>query len=131
MNIVANVDSKPEAVLIRGLEPIDGIEILKNNRKSSPRQKSEVSKIINLTNGPGKICEALKIDVSYNGLDCCFSVELFVMNPEDDDAELEIDRSTRININYAKEYIYKPWRFFIKNNPYVSKAKIQHEYKHN
>ena len=45
------------------------------------------------------------------------------------DYKFEIERSTRININYSEEYRFKPWRFYIKDNPYVSKVKIEHKFK--
>jgi DNA-3-methyladenine glycosylase len=125
LNIVANDADKPEAVLIRAVEPLEGIEKIKNLRKETSTSCSE-SKLVNLTNGPGKVGAALNITKSQNGLDLSQSEDFYLL---DNDEKIIIEKSTRININYAEEYIYKPWRFYIKNNKYVSKAKVEHQYK--
>jgi DNA-3-methyladenine glycosylase len=124
LNIVSNEADKPEAVLIRSIEPLKGIETIKEIRGDS--SLTTLKNIINLVNGPGKVGKALNIDRSHNAVDLCHSKEIFLI--DDPDFKFEIDRSTRININYAEEYKYKPWRFYIKNNPFVSKVKIEHQY---
>jgi DNA-3-methyladenine glycosylase len=125
LNIVSNTEEKPEAILIRAVEPISGMDIIKKlrNEKKSVLKKSE---LINLTNGPGKVGACLDIKLTDNAVDLCTSDDFYLMdNPEE---EFEMERSTRININYAKEYRFKPWRFYIKNNPFVSKGKVEHQY---
>lgn len=114
LNVVANKKDKPEAVLIRAIEPLTEIDFIKQNRKiKSP-------KINDLTNGPGKLCKALLIDKKLNLYDLITGNELFLA--ETNFAEnLEIEKSKRINIDYAQEYCEKLWRFYLKNNAYVSK----------
>mgnify|MGYP000907705268 FL=1 len=112
LNIVAGEEEIPEAVLIRGVEPIEGIEILKQNRKIKGKQ------INNLTNGPGKLCEALAIDKSLNGSDLVFRNEIYILDSKE---KPDIVKSKRINIDYAEEYVNKLWRFYIRDNIFVSR----------
>ncbi|HHT51406.1 MAG TPA: DNA-3-methyladenine glycosylase [Eubacteriaceae bacterium] len=112
LNIVAGEEEIPEAVLIRGVEPIEGIEILKQNRKIKGKQ------INNLTNGPGKLCEALAIDKSLNGSDLVFGNEIYILDSKE---KPDIVKSKRINIDYAEEYVNKLWRFYIRDNIFVSR----------
>jgi DNA-3-methyladenine glycosylase len=93
------------AVLIRALEPLEGIEIMKRNRG--------VSDTRNLTNGPGKLTKAFGIDKRHNGLDLTGD-ELFI---ENSDEKVKVARSTRIGISKGKS---KKLRFYIKNR-FVSK----------
>lgn len=114
LNIVATEEDKPEAVLIRAVEPLNNIDILKKYRNIKS------NKIQDLTNGPGKLCKALNIDRTLNGYDLINGNELYVMESEGED-NFEIVETTRINIDYAEEYKDKLWRFYIKDNKYVSK----------
>ncbi|MBF8982352.1 DNA-3-methyladenine glycosylase [Lutibacter sp. B2] len=112
LNIVANCKDKPEAVLIRGVEPLSEIETLKEKRNIKS------NKIEDLTNGPGKLCKALEITKELNGYDLIHGDELYIV---ENDEEFEIVEAKRINIDYAQEYKDKLWRFYIKNNKFVSK----------
>jgi DNA-3-methyladenine glycosylase len=105
LNVNAKV-GKLGAVLIRALEPLEGIEIMKRNRG--------VSDTRNLTNGPGKLTKAFGIDKRHNGLDLTGD-ELFI---EDSDEKVKVARSTRIGISKGK---CKMLRFYIKSNRFVSK----------
>jgi DNA-3-methyladenine glycosylase len=118
LNIIANTADKPEGVLIRAVEPLEGVDIIQKFRNTK--------KQVDLTNGPGKVTSALKITGDYCSLDLCASDDVFL---EDDGFnEFTTERSVRVNIDYAEEYIYKPWRFFIKDNSYVSKIKLKYDY---
>lgn len=110
MNIVTNKPDKPEAVLIRALEPIEGIELMKKRRK--------LDKVINLTNGPGKLCMAMGINKDNYGMDLC-SDQLYLEYPTINE-QVEVIPSKRINIDYAGEAKDYLWRFTIKNNKYIS-----------
>jgi DNA-3-methyladenine glycosylase len=121
MNIVANDDKKPQAVLIRAVEPIKGLSTIIENRKNI--YKSKKVSLSFLTNGPGKLTAALKIDRSFNGVDLCSSKEIFLIDDDNDKYSFEMGMSKRINIDYADEWKDKPWRFFIKKNLFVSKVK--------
>lgn len=112
LNIVVEREGKPEAVLIRGIEPVENIEEIKSNRSIKSKKEQD------LTNGPGKLCTALKIDKSLNGYDITRKGELYITEGEEIE---EIITAKRINIDYAEEYRDKHWRFYIKGNKFVSK----------
>ncbi len=110
-NIVTNKKNKPEVVLIRALEPVEGIELMVRRRGTE--------KIKNLCSGPGKLCRAMEISKKDNAADLCGD-SLYLLDsasiPEND-----ILATPRINIDYAGEAINYPWRYIIKGNKYVSK----------
>lgn len=116
-NIVTNVEETPQAVLIRAVEPIDGLEAMAQYRFKKSYDSLTKSQIIGLSNGPGKLCKALSIDKSHNGVDLCGS-RLYV--EEGDNDKLDIVSAKRVGIDYAEEAKDYLWRFYIKNNEYVS-----------
>lgn len=112
-NVVTGPEGTPTAVLVRAVEPEEGIELMWERRA--------VSKERELTSGPGKLCKALGIDRSFDGEDLTTSRRVRL---EDAGARLrseEIAAGPRIGIAYAEEYALKPWRFWIKGNVFVSK----------
>jgi DNA-3-methyladenine glycosylase len=113
VNITAgNVPGKPEAVLIRALEPISGEDIMAKRRGGQP------AKITNLTNGPGRLCMAMGISKLQNKAD--FTVPPFyIQNAPSAKAE-EIVETTRIGVDYSREWKSTPWRFYIKGNKFIS-----------
>ncbi|MDK2946554.1 MAG: DNA-3-methyladenine glycosylase [Geotoga sp.] len=112
LNIVCSEKDKPEAVLIRAVEPLNEIEYIRMNRKIKS------NKVEDLTNGPGKLCQALDIDTSLDGIDLLNNSVLYI---QDNLSNHEIVASKRINIDYAGEYANKLWRFYIKDNKFISK----------
>ena len=112
LNVVAAEEDIPQGVLIRAVEPIEGLDIIKKNRPIKSK------KIQDLTNGPGKLCQALDIDMDLRGTDLVHGQDLYIL---DNTETFETVASKRINIDYAEEYRDKPWRFYIKNNIFVSK----------
>ena len=108
-NVVTEKQDVPGAVLIRALEPIKGIEIMKKNRGNS--------NVFNLTNGPGKLTKAMNITGKQNGLDLTKSKELFICKPEETE-KFEVVSANRIGIKVGVD---KPWRLYTKNNIFVSK----------
>ena len=117
-NIVTQKTNMPEAVLIRAVEPIDGLDLMSRRRRIEIKNKSE---IINLTNGPSKLCMAMGIDMSLYGSDLCGDV-IFLTEPAKKEV-IDIISTPRINVNYAEEAKCYPWRFYINSNEFVSKAK--------
>jgi len=115
LNIVTEEKDYPAAVLIRAVEPLEGIEEMKKFRKTE--------NLSNLTNGPGKLCQALGIDKSLN---CTLATEnnskLYIENRKIIVPAREIKKSKRIGVDYAGIWKDKPLRFYIKNNTYVSKV---------
>ncbi|HEX2910093.1 MAG TPA: DNA-3-methyladenine glycosylase [Chloroflexia bacterium] len=117
INAVTGPDGYAAAVLIRALEPILGIEQMRERRglhrlKGKPEDR-------NLTNGPGKLCQAMGIDGSYNG-QSLGGPRLYLT---DTPAQLalppfEIVESTRIGISRGVDL---PWRYYVRGNRYVSR----------
>ena len=110
-NVVTNVKDVPHAVLIRGVEPVEGIELMRRRRHGQPDH--------NLTNGPGKLCIALGIDRSLDRADLLGNKVWLEEGPGVPRAR--IASGPRIGIDYAEEWVDKPWRFWLRNNPYVSR----------
>lgn len=111
-NVVTNIKDKPEVVLVRALEPVDGVELM--------QQRRNTKSCIDLCNGPGKLCKAMGITKKQYGCDLCGS-ELY-LEPLQHIERNCIMVSPRINIDYAEECKDYLWRYFIKDNPYVSKV---------
>ncbi len=112
-NVVTASKGKPEAVLIRAVEPVAGLDLIKQNRDIKSGEK-------NLTNGPGKLSQALKIDRSLNGIKLFENDKLYLKaGPKN---KFTINTGARINIDYAEEYTDKPWRFYIAENSFLSKS---------
>lgn len=104
----------PDVVLIRALEPIAGIEYMVERRKTQ--------QVKNLTNGPGKLCISLDITKDLYGADLLGEkIWLSPPHPADMININQIQTAKRIGINYAEEFVDKLWRFYIKDNQYVSK----------
>lgn len=108
-----NIPGKPEAVLIRALEPIEGVDLMAKRRKLSE------GSLKNLTNGPGRLCMAMAITKAENKLDV--TKLPFYIKDAPPVLEPEVAETSRIGVDYAAEWKDKPWRFYIKKNPYVSK----------
>ena len=101
-NVVTEREGFPAAALIRALEPQEGHEEMRHHRGHPPDEQ--------LTNGPGKLCQALVIDRSLNGLDLCTSDLLFIEGAEDI-ASSEIEATPRIGIRADEIAKERPWRF--------------------
>ena len=108
-NVVTHEKDTGEAVLIRALEPIEGVELMKKRR--SPKNK-----LNELTSGPGKLCSAMGITKEHNKTDLKSS-PLYLTTGINFKNE-EISSSKRIGISKGKE---KPWRFYTKDNKFVSR----------
>ncbi|SMO45025.1 DNA-3-methyladenine glycosylase [Solitalea koreensis] len=114
-NVVTNIEEIPHAILIRAIEPTDGIETLLRRRNMDKLEKR-------IAAGPGAMSKALGIGKLHNALSL-ESDQVWI-----EDRGLLINRnqimaSTRVGVDYAGEDAKLPWRFRIKNNPFVSKAK--------
>lgn len=118
-NIVTNIKEEPEAILIRAVEPLDNFEYLSNIRFNKNYNELTNAQKRNLTNGPSKLCSALSITREDNYKKLYIDSRLYLeYNYE---KNIEIVETTRIGIDYAEEAKDFKWRFYIKNNPYVSK----------
>ena len=111
-NVVTNAEGIPHAILVRAVEPSEGLDIMRRRR----RGRSEYE----LTSGPGRLCLALGIDRKLDKADLLgdrvWIEEGISISPR------QISRGPRIGIDYAEEWIKNPWRFWIKDNPFVSRT---------
>lgn len=113
-NIVTGNEAEGKAVLLRGIEPLKGITDMALNRyKKETLSKKEY---YNLTSGPGKICQAFGISREHNGTDL-LEDRIFLLDQQPVAAK-DIVITTRIGITKSVDL---PWRFYIKDNPFVSK----------
>ncbi len=122
LNVVTGPAEHPHVVLIRAIEPVDGIETMRERRGflSEPGAKATGSKRDkNLTSGPGKLCIALNIDKTLNAEDL-LGKNIWLEDHRTLTDE-EITTGKRIGIDYAGEDAEKPWRFWVKGSEFVSR----------
>ena len=113
-NVVTGKNGQGTAVLIRAVEPLSGINYMIKNRFG--RKLKNNKEIFNLTSGPGKTCKAFGIDRKHTGTDLTGN-KIFILNVKKIKSEM-IGISKRIGITKSVEL---PWRFYIKNNPFLSR----------
>ena len=121
-NVVANAPGEPEAVLIRALEPRDGISLMKKRRKTQDVKK--------LCNGPGKLCMALGITRAHYGVDLCDAgaadtfvtdaAEAIFITEGEPISESRVLATPRINVDYAGEAALLPYRFVLRDSKFLS-----------
>ncbi len=116
MNVVTRKAEEPEAVLIRALEPLEGLELMASRRGVSDIGSKKG--LHSLCTGPGKLCQAMAIDKDCYGMDLCGN-QLYIEQGQRPAAR-DIVAAKRINIDYAAEAADYPWRFLLRDNPYVS-----------
>ncbi|MFD3157198.1 DNA-3-methyladenine glycosylase [Haloimpatiens sp. FM7330] len=120
-NVITKKQGSPEGVLIRAIEPLEGIEEMSQLRFKKPYDELTKSQKKNLTNGPSKLCMALNIDKRNNKQDLC-GEELYIEDCACEE-KFEIVEAKRIGIDYAEEAKDFLWRFYIKDNKWVSVRK--------
>ncbi len=108
-NVVANVENIPEAVLIRALEPVDGVELMKVRRGNKNLRE--------LCSGPGKLSQAMGITKNFYGADLC-GEEIFIETTEN--FSVEVKATKRINVDYAGAAADYLWRFVAADNAFLS-----------
>jgi DNA-3-methyladenine glycosylase len=113
LNFVLGPIDHPHVLLIRAVEPVEGIEMMRS-RRGKPMKDT------NLTSGPGKLCIAFGIDRAFNGEDLVEGERIWIENHREFTND-EIAIGKRIGIDYAGEDADLPWRFWVKGNQYVSK----------
>ena len=110
-NVVTNVAGTPHAILVRAVEPSEGLDIMRRRRQG----RSEYE----LTSGPGRLCLAMGIDRTLDKADL-LGERVWI----EDAASIsprQIARGPRVGIDYAEAWAGKPWRFWVRDNPFVSK----------
>ena len=113
MNIVTGVEGHASAVLIRAVEPISGLDTIRSNRPKISKERCDKR--------TGKVCQALAIDMDFNGHD--LTKQPLTLTLHSQLASSQILIGTRIGITKAADL---EWRFFVKDNPYVSVLDVVH-----
>ena len=110
-NVVTNVADIPHAILVRAIEPFEGMEVMRRRRRGRSERE--------LTSGPGRLCLAMGIDRKLDKADLLgdrvWIEEGISISPR------QIARGPRIGIDYAEKWIDKPWRFWVRDNSFVSR----------
>jgi DNA-3-methyladenine glycosylase len=124
-NVVSGPAAAPEAILVRALEPVDGIPLMIRRRgihvEKTLKESGPANRLKALTNGPGKLAQAMGITKEQYGWNLRTSPlrilpRVLPLEPE------RIGSGPRIGVDYAQEAAEYPWRFWIKGNPYVSRT---------
>lgn len=110
-NVVTNVAGTPHAILVRAVEPSEGLDIMRRRRQG----RSEYE----LTSGPGRLCLAMGIDRTLDKADLLG--ERVWIEAAASISPRQIARGPRVGIDYAEAWVGKPWRFWVRDNPFVSK----------
>jgi DNA-3-methyladenine glycosylase len=111
LNVVTGPLDHPHVVLIRALEPVEGIEIM--------RERRGPMKDRNLTSGPGKLCIGLGVNRSFNNADLLGDRIWIESHRTFDQSEIAVGK--RIGIDYAGDDAEQPWRFWVAGNQFVSR----------
>jgi DNA-3-methyladenine glycosylase len=109
LNVTTEPLGKPGAVLLRAIQPVEGVFEMVRNRGLQAR--------VHIADGPGRLTQALRIDRSFNGEDLVTSRRLFIESGQE---PARIGRSTRIGISRGTN---RKWRFFVTGTPFVSSKK--------
>ena len=110
LNLVTEAKDYPAAVLIRAVEPVMGVEMMKQRRRSDA--------LSNLASGPGKICQAFDIDRTLDGADLCGKI-LYIEDRGEPPPRFHA--TPRIGVQYAGQWKDKPFRFLVRDCEFVSK----------
>lgn len=114
-NVVTNIEGEPHAILIRGIEPVEGVELMLKRRGKSKLEPG-------LTAGPGALGKALGMHTSQSG-ESLSGTQINILDLGQEYAENEIVKSPRVGVGYAGDHAAWPLRFRVRGNPWTSPAK--------
>ena len=112
LNFVTEKTDYPAAVLIRAVEPVEGVNLMKKRRRAEDPH--------NLASGPGKLCQAFAIDLSLNGADLCGDAVYVESRGK---SKVPVLAKPRIGVDYAGSWRRKPLRFLESGSAFVSRLK--------
>lgn len=112
LNAVTEREGFPAAVLIRALEPLEGVSVMREKRGGRPD--------VQLTSGPARLCQALGIDQSLNGIDMCASDSCLFIEQDGAVPDERVATGPRVGVRGDETALTVPWRFYIRDNRYVS-----------
>jgi len=113
LNVVTEAPGFPAAVLLRALEPVEGLERMRELR-GGVRERP-------LTSGPARLCQALAIGRALNGADLCASGAILFVEAADGVQDAHIQAGPRVGVRGDDAALQAPWRFFLQGSPYVSR----------
>ena len=132
LNAVTGAEGVGEAVLIRALEPLEGVEPMRLRRGQTEAEtparsavgaeRARLRRLQALCGGPGRLCQALGIDHSFNGLDMTLGSQLWIAPPREPVEPEAILATPRIGILRAQDYL---WRFTLRGDPFTSRGQTK------
>ena len=115
LNVVTEPAGYPAAVLVRAVEPVENVDLMRQLRNNPERET-------NVASGPGKVCMAMSIDKQLNGADL-LGTTIWIEDRKLDPGPIRT--SPRVGVDYAGEFKDKPWRFFVDGSPHVSRVRFK------
>jgi DNA-3-methyladenine glycosylase len=115
-NIVTERAGFPAAVLVRALEPLEGLDSMRKRRGAVGMRD-----IHKLTSGPGRLCQAMAIDRQHDGADLCAPQASLFLEMGDSIPDAVVASSPRINVRGDEVATRTPWRFYVQGSPHVSR----------
>jgi DNA-3-methyladenine glycosylase len=115
LNVVTEPLGYPAAVLIRAVEPLEHMDLMRKFRNNPERDT-------NIASGPGKLCMAMCVDKQLNGADL-LGATIWIEDRKLDPGPIRT--TPRVGVDYAGEYKDKPWRFYVDGNPHVSRVRFK------
>ena len=113
LNVVTEREGVPAAVLVRALEPLEGIEEMQARRGDRPD--------VQLTSGPARLCQALGIDRRFDGADLCAPDALLFLEEGAAVPDEAVVTGPRIGVRGDEVALAVPWRFYVRDSQYVSR----------
>ena len=113
LNVVTEREGFPAAVLIRALEPLEGIEEMQARRDGRSN--------IQLTSGPARLCQALDVDRRFDGADLCASDALLFLEQDTPVPDEAVAAGPRVGVRGDEVAVTIPWRFYVRDSRYVSR----------
>ena len=114
LNVVTEREGFPAAVLIRAMEPLEGLEVMRTRRGRRPS--------VELANGPGKLCQALGIDRRFDGADLCAPGALLFLEEDARVPDEAVVAGPRIGVRGDEVAVTVPWRFCVRGDRHVSRG---------
>jgi len=122
LNVVAEREGYPAAVLFRALEPLEGIEVMRTLRSPEPVEGRRAGvPDVRLTSGPARLCQALEIDREFDGADLCAPDALLFLEEDAAVPDEAVATGPRIGVRGDEVARTAPWRFYVRDSRYVSR----------
>ncbi len=112
-NVVTDKEGYPAAVLIRALEPVEGLNAMRQRRGGRPDEQ--------LTSGPGRLCEALAIGLQVDSADLCSPAATIFLEAGDLAPDERVATGPRVNVRGDSHALSVPWRFYVEGNRFLSR----------